>query len=103
MSFAQDAFSAFASADAEFFGAFDGTYTALEESTSEPVQVMLDTVTEEAGDFGGTVDVASNVTVLKPSPVLASGGIVVANGLTFALESLIEDDGISERWRCRRG
>lgn len=102
MAFADEAFSAFASADAEFFGAFEATYTPSWSTAPVPVKVLIDTVTQEAGDFGGVVEVATVVTILRPSPVVAIGGFVVANGETLMIESLIEDDGDSTRWRCRR-
>lgn len=101
--FALFAHAAFLAADAQFFGAFDGTVVVGVQAPA-PAKVFIDQVTEGMGDFGEVLVGQHLVTFLDAGRALAQvGAVVTANGRTYTLERKVFDDGVTARWSAARG
>lgn len=101
--FFESAHGAVASAGADFFGAYTGSYTAPGSGSPTAVRVLLTRGVQIVGDYGETStkqDVADlDLTQITP----AHGATLVVDGTTYKLDAEQSNDGVRAAWSLRRG
>lgn len=100
--FATAAHAAFAAIDPAFFGAYTGT---LSSGAAAPidVQVFVEQAAETMGEFGEVLVGQHLITLMSAGRALAAPAAVVeADGKSYELERLLDDDGVTARWSARR-
>lgn len=99
----ESAHGAMASAGADFFGAYTGSYTAPGGGSPTAVRVLLTRGVQIVGDYGET-STKQDVADLDLSQITpAHGATLVIDGTTYKLDAEQSNDGVSAAWSLRRG
>lgn len=99
----ESAHGAMASAGADFFGAYTGSYTAPGGGSATSVRVLLTRGVQIVGDYGET-STKQDVAELDLAQITpAHGATLVVDGTTYKLDAEQSNDGVSAAWSLRRG
>lgn len=98
----ESAHGAMASAGADFFGAYTGSYTAPGGSSPTAVRVLLTRGVQIVGDYGET-STRQDVADLDLGQITPEHGAeLIVAGITYKLDAEQSNDGVSAAWSLRR-